>query len=233
MEQMQRVQKIISNCGYCSRRKAEELIESGRVMVNNKIVSLGNKANPLKDKIYIDGNIISKQKKIYIMLNKPRGYMTTLSDPSNKKNITQLIDLQERVYPIGRLDLYAEGLLLLTNDGDFANRVMHPRYEQPKTYVAKVEPDISKGFVEEINSSKVMIDNRFVKKIVKYIDRNTLEITLYEGRHKIVKRVLKYYGLYVRALIRTKIGRVSLGDLKFGRWRFLRADEINSLANVK
>src|SRR3990167_2899966 len=103
------------------------------------------------------------------MINKQRGYMTTLSDPSNKKNITQFIDLQERVYPIGRLDLYAEGLLLLTNDGDFANRVMHPRYEQPKTYVAKVEPDISKGFVEEINSSKVMIDNRFVKKIVKYI----------------------------------------------------------------
>lgn len=142
-EKSERAQKIISNAGYCSRRKAEELIEKGLVFVNGNKIKLGDKAVAGKDEIIVNGKRLEFSKKIYLIFNKPYGYLTTTKDPKNSKTIMRFIKTKERVYPVGRLDKDSEGLLILTNDGDFANKIMHPRYEINKTYFVAVDKKIS------------------------------------------------------------------------------------------
>ena len=219
-----RVQKILSNRGYCSRRRAEELIQQSRVMVNGKIISIGTSAYE-SDDIRVDGQKTAATKKLVLMFHKPTGCVTALTDKFHK-TIMDYIDLYERVYPVGRLDSNTSGLLLLTNDGDFANSVMHPRYEVIKTYQAECDTLITDDIVRKLRTGMI-IDERTVRCTANKISPERIEITLHEGPKHIVKKLLKECGLHVVALKRTKIGKLSLGNLKYGQWRILEKKEID------
>lgn len=221
----ERVQKIIANAGYCSRRKAEELIEKRKVSVNGKVIKLGDKADIDKDKIYVDNHLIEKSRPIYIMLNKPKHYEVTLSNVD--KNVLDLIPIRERIFPVGRLDRNTTGLLLLTNDGDFANKLMHPRYEKGKTYFVKLDKKITDKDIREIEKGMYLKDG-FIKAKVKMYHRDQLEVTIHEGKKWIIKRMFFKLGYYVRELSRTKIGNLRL-DVKIGKWRFLTRKEVDEL----
>jgi 23S rRNA pseudouridine2605 synthase len=210
-----RVQKLLSNYGYCSRRKAEELIEDGRVKVNGKLITIGDKAKET-DKIYVDDKLVTKDKKVYLMFHKPVGCVTALSD-DKYKTITDFIKLKQRVFPIGRLDYNTSGLLLLTNDGDFANKIMHPRYEITKTYLAGVDKSFSDSDIAQIEKGIVLEDGKTSPAQVKKINSNTVEITIHEGKNRIVRRMLKELGYRVRFLHRVRIGQLNLADLEKGR----------------
>lgn len=227
--QPQRVQKIISNAGFCSRRKAEELIEGKKVRVNGKVIKLGDKATD-KDEIIVSGKKLSFDKKRYIKMNKPRGVVTTLYDPHKDNTVVDYIqDIPQRLFPIGRLDFDAEGLLLLTNDGDFANKIMHPRYEILKVYEAKTRDRIRKSDIEGLKG-KIRLKDGFVKiEYSKLIDHNTIEIAVHEGRNKIVKRIFKQLGFYVKKLKRVQVGNIRLGSLRPGKWKDLTKEEIKSV----
>ena len=226
---LERVQKILANAGFCSRRKAEELIDEGKVFVNGEKIKLGDKADSDKDIIMIGNKKVEFDRKRYLALYKPSRIMTTLSDPSNKPNVTKFLGgINERVFPIGRLDYDAEGLLILTNDGDFANRVMHPRYEVVKTYQAELKNRIRPEEIRKLRG-KIKLKDGFVKiENVKLIQGNYVEISIHEGRHKIVKRIFNELGFYVSRLKRTKIGIISLGKLRPGQLRELTKEEIES-----
>ena len=222
MTEKHRVQKLLSNRGYCSRRRAEELIMQGRVTVNNKLVSIGASAAE-SDVIRVDGQAVAPIKKIIIAFHKPVGCVTALQDKFHK-TIMDYIDLKERVFPIGRLDFNTSGLLLLTNDGDFANSVMHPRYEVMKTYEARCDTVIGERAVQDMRRG-IIIDEKKVQCAVRLVRTNVIELTLHEGRKHIVKKMLKECGLHVITLKRTRIGKLELGALAVGRWRVLTEDE--------
>lgn len=234
-----RIQKIIADCGYCSRRKAEELIQKGRVKLNGHPVKLGDKASS-KDSITIDGERIYIPKKknfLYIMLNKPRGYVTTMNDEMGRKCVTELIDgIEERVYPIGRLDRNSEGLLLFTNDGNFANSIMHPAKQITKTYRVTVRPDISDNQLVklsegvELDGRKTLSANVVVKE--KQPGRVVLLITIREGRNRQIRRMCEAVGLEVARLRRISIGPIKLGMLKPGTYRELTAEELRAIRNA-
>lgn len=218
-----------------SRRSAEALIEQGKVTVNGFKARLGDKADLDYDEVIVDGKVLKPQlKKIYIMLNKPRGYVTTLSDDKNRPVVTELVsDLDERVYPVGRLDMNSEGLLILTNDGEFANRLMHPSHEMTKTYSVYVGgEDISRK--AELLKKPIMIDGRMTKPAsVEIIDDNgnnaLIKVVLKEGRNRQIRRLCESAGLKVKALTRVAEGPISLGSLKRGAWRYLTQDEVEKL----
>lgn len=234
-----RIQKVIADAGFCSRRKAEELISSGRVKLNGHPVKLGDKA-AFNDLITIDGERITVPKKknfIYIMLNKPRGYVTTMSDELDRRCVTELIeDVGERVYPVGRLDRNSEGLLLFTNDGEFANSIMHPSKHISKTYRVTVRPDISddqlvkmsEGIV--IDGQKTLPANIVVK--TKEPGRVVMLITIHEGRNRQIRKMCEAVGLEVARLKRISVGPIKLGMLKPGTWRELSAEELNAIRNA-
>ena len=234
-----RIQKIIADAGYCSRRKAEELITKGRVKINGHPVKLGDKAG-FKDLITIDGEklfIPKKKNFIYIMLNKPRGYVTTMSDELDRKCVTDLLeDVEDRVYPVGRLDRNSEGLLLFTNDGEFANSIMHPSRHITKTYRVTVRPDIndeqlvqlSEGIV--IDGRKTLPANVVVKS--KEPGRVVMLITIKEGRNRQIRKMCEAVGLEVARLRRISIGPLKLGMLKPGAWRELTAEELRAIRNA-
>jgi 23S rRNA pseudouridine2605 synthase len=222
----ERVQKIIANAGYCSRRKAEEYIENRKVMVNGKIIKLGDKADPDKDEIYINNTIIEKNKPIYIMLNKPKHYEVTLS-PNVEKSVLQLVPLSVRIFPVGRLDKNTTGLLLLTNDGDFANKITHPRYEKEKTYFVKLDKRIEDRDIKQIEEGIHLLDGK-IKAKVKIYHRDQLEVTIHEGKKWIIKRMFFKLGYYVTELSRTKIGNLRM-NVKIGKWRFLTNKEVAEL----
>ena len=234
-----RIQKIISDCGYCSRRKAEELMSAGRVKLNGHPVKPGDKAS-LRDIITIDGERIYRSKKknnICIMLNKPRGYVTTMSDEMGRKCVTELLDdVNERVYPVGRLDKNSEGLLLFTNDGNFANNIMHPAKQISKTYRVTVRPNITdEQLVElsdgiELDGRKTLPANVVVKD--KEQGRVVLLITIKEGRNRQIRRMCEAVGLEVARLRRISIGPLKLGMLKPGTYRELTADELRAIRNA-
>lgn len=236
----QRIQKIISDCGIASRRKAEQLIASGRVKLNGRPCSLGDKADPKKDIISVDGvNIDSREKKknIYIMLNKPRGYVTTMSDELGRKTVRELLpDSEERIYPIGRLDKNSEGLLLFTNDGNLANEVMHPSCHIPKTYRVTVRPDISEEQVLQLTEGVMLDDGKTlpasVLVLTKEPGRVVLQITIKEGRNRQIRRMCEAVGLEVARLKRTSVGPVKLGMLKPGASRPLTPAELTALRNA-
>ncbi|MCM1314506.1 MAG: rRNA pseudouridine synthase [Prevotella sp.] len=234
-----RIQKMIADSGYCSRRKAETLISQGRVKLNGRPVKLGDKCG-LKDIITVDGERLYMPKKknfIYIMLNKPRGYVTTVSDELDRRCVMDLLDgVEERVYPVGRLDRNSEGLLLFTNDGEFANSIMHPSRHIAKTYRVTVRPDISDEQLVKL-SEGVEIDGRktlpasvVVKE--KQQGRVVLLITIKEGRNRQIRKMCEAVGLEVARLRRISIGPLKLGMLKPSAWRELTADELRAIRNA-
>lgn len=230
----ERLQKILSARGIASRRKAEEMILAGRVSVNANIAALGDSADADTDDIRIDGKPILKQRNfVYIMLHKPRGFVTTLSDEKGRRVVTQLVaDCGERVYPIGRLDMDSEGLLLLTSDGDFANRLMHPRHQVDKTYHVFVEDYRPEKLLEL--EKPVTLDGYTIKKpTVRLLGTKgsgaKLAVTIHEGRNRQVRRMCAMAGLSVTRLIRVYEGGLSLGDLPKGKWRHLTKEEVEML----
>ena len=230
-----RLQKFMSECGIASRRKSEELIESGKVRVNGAIASLGDKINPKKDTVTVNGKKIVKQKEHkYIMLHKPRGFITTMSDEMERKCVAQLIsDVPQRVYPVGRLDRDSEGLLLFTNDGEFANALTHPKKHVSKTYRVTVRPGITDEQLSAITEGIIIDDRKTapaeVRVVTKEENRVVLEIILYEGRNRQIRKMCEQLGLEVARLKRTAIGSVKLGMLKQGDWRELTEDEVRKL----
>lgn len=225
---MQRLQKILSAAGIASRRKSEELILQGRVLVNGKPAILGQKADDEKDAITVDNARIGMERKKYILLYKPSGYVTTTADHFAKRKVTDLVHVPEKVYPVGRLDVDAEGLLILTNDGEFANRLMHPRFEVEKTYMVKLRQKLHPDDVEQIRRG-VFVEGRRVAARIKMLQKDIAEVTVHEGRHKIVKRMFKQLGNYVLRITRTRIGSVGIGKLKPGMWRELSREEVAAL----
>lgn len=230
-----RLQKFMSECGVASRRKSEELIESGKVRVNGAVASLGDKINPKKDTVTVSGKKIVKQKEHkYIMLHKPRGFITTMSDEMERKCVAQLIsDVPQRVYPVGRLDRDSEGLLLFTNDGEFANALTHPKKHVSKTYRVTVRPGITDEQLSAITEGIIIDDRKTapaeVRVVTKEENRVVLEIILYEGRNRQIRKMCEQLGLEVARLKRTAIGSVKLGMLKQGDWRELTEDEVRKL----
>lgn len=223
----------------CSRRKAEELIQQGRVKVNGRPVSIGDSAT-YNDVITVDGERIyveKKRKKYYIMLNKPRGYVTTMSDELDRKCVTELLTgVDERVYPVGRLDRNSEGLLLFTNDGQFANDIMHPSKHISKTYRVTVRPDITEEQLIQL-ADGVVIDGKktlpaTVSVLTKEEGRVVLRIVIKEGRNRQIRKMCEAVGLEVARLRRTAIGPVKLGMLKPGDYRELTSEEVKALRNA-
>ena len=222
---LERVQKIIANAGYCSRRKAEEFIADGRVSVNGKRIKLGDKADTDKDIILVGKTLIKRDKKVYIVLHKPKGVITTVSDMYERRKVVDLVP--DRVFPIGRLDRDSSGLLLLTNDGEFANKVMHPRYETEKTYLAVLDRVLKKEDVAMMNRG-IKLDDGFVRPKVRRISPKLAELIIHEGKNKIVKRIFNHFEYRVNHLERVAIGSLRL-DVKEGKWRYLKPEELDKV----
>ena len=230
----ERLQKILSARGLASRRKAEQWITDGRVQVNGITAHLGDGADPDTDEILLDGKPLpSTQKYVYIMLNKPRGYVTTLSDEKGRQNVAQLVeDCGVRVYPVGRLDMDSEGLLLLTNDGEFANRLMHPKHEIDKTYEVVVRgyhPAAPTLLRRAIVLDGYPIREPQVTLLRAEEDRAKFLVTIHEGRNRQVRRMCEAAGMKVTRLRRIREGKLELGNLPLGKWRNLTDSEIAEL----
>lgn len=234
-----RLQKILSDSGICSRRKAEELINAGQVYVNGHRAKVGDKAND-KDVIMVNGERVrytGKRRKIYIMLNKPRGYVTTMSDELDRRCVTELLTgVEERLYPVGRLDRNSEGLLLFTNDGGFANDIMHPSRHISKTYRVTVHSKITDEQISALTEGVELDGKKTLPAAVNVeldgTERSVMRITIHEGRNRQIRRMCEAVGLEVARLRRTSIGPVKLGMLKPGAWRTLTAEEIRALRNA-
>lgn len=232
----ERLQKIIAAAGIASRRYAEELIREGRVSVNNEIITeLGAKADASEDVIRVDGKMIFAEKtKYYIALHKPAGYVTTLHDPQGRSTVMDLIkNVPERIYPVGRLDYHSKGLLLLTNDGDFAQKVQHPRFEKPKTYRVKIQGHLSGEEIKRLSKGIKLPDGVFKPEHLKLERMNDkscwLRLTIKEGRNREIRRGLEAIGHRVASLSREAIGNITLKGLKEGAWRHLTPGEIKAL----
>ena len=231
---MERLQKIIAARGLCSRRQAEKWIEEGRVRVNGNTAHLGDTADVTEDVIEVDGKRLPKAgKKIYLMLNKPRGYVTTLSDEKGRKNAAELVaGCGTRVYPVGRLDMDSEGLLLFTNDGEFANLMMHPKHEVDKVYrvwVTNFAPEKLDALKEPIELDGYKIKAPKVRPVRMEPTRAILDVTIHEGRNRQVRRMCQAAGLEVARLKRISEGNLRIGDLKTGAWRYLEPSELEAL----
>ena len=231
----ERLQKILSGRGVCSRRKAEEYITAGRVCVNGVPAKLGDTADPDLDEITLDGKALpSASEYVYIMLNKPRGFVTTLSDEKGRKNAAQLVtDCGTRVYPVGRLDMDSEGLLLFTNDGDFANLLMHPKHEVNKTYhvvVTGYSPENLEKLEQPVTLDGYTIRKPEVRLLKMLSDgKAVLSVTIHEGRNRQVRRMCDLAGMRVTRLIRMSEGALQLGNLPLGKWRHLTPVEVERL----
>ena len=231
---MERLQKIIASRGLCSRRQAEKWIEEGRVRVNGNTAKLGDTADITEDVIEVDGKRLPKAgKKVYLMLNKPRGFVTTLSDEKGRKNAAELVaGCGVRVYPVGRLDMDSEGLLLFTNDGEFANLMMHPSHEVDKTYrvwVTNFAPEKLEALAQPIELDGYTIKKPRVRAVRTEVDRAIVDVTIHEGRNRQVRRMCQAAGLEVARLKRISEGKLRIGELKAGAWRYLEPAEIEML----
>ncbi len=230
----ERLQKILSVRGVASRRKAEEMIQAGLVTVNGTLARLGDTADPDTDEICVSGKPLPKQEAyIYILLHKPRGYVTTLSDEKGRKNAAQLVaDCGTRVYPVGRLDMDSEGLLLFTNDGAFANALMHPKQEVQKTYevwVTGYRPGSEVLLEKPITLDGYTIRPPKVKLLRSDGDKAKFLVTIHEGRNRQVRRMCEAAGMHCTRLRRIREGSLSLGDLPLGKWRYLTSEEVAAL----
>ena len=233
-----RLQKFMAESGVASRRKSEELISQGKVRVNGKVAQIGDKIDPKHDKITVSGKRVAKQTKtVYLMLNKPRGFITTMNDERDRKCVAELVsDLNVRVYPVGRLDRESEGLLLLTNDGEFANALTHPSKHIPKTYRVTIRPSITKQQATDFRNG-IEIDGRMtapadLKIISEEENRTVVEVTLYEGRNRQIRKMFDSFGIEVARLKRIKVGNLKLGMLKQGEYRELKEEEVNALLEL-
>ena len=236
-----RLQKFLANNGECSRRKAEEHILAGDVKVNGKVVAeLGTKVNPLKDEVTFKGNKVGNiEKKVYILLNKPTGYVTTTKDQFDRDTVLDLVKVKEKVLPVGRLDMYTSGALILTNDGDFIYKVTHPKYEIEKTYNVTIKGIITREEVEKLEKGveieadgKIFTTGKAKVKILKTgeeKDLSRIEITIHEGKNREVRKMCNAIERKVLALHRSKIGNISVKNLKLGEWRYLTAKEVERL----
>ena len=233
----ERLQKYLAECGIASRRKCEEYILQGKVQVNGKtITELGVKVNPEKDKITFEGkNVKQEDKKVYILLNKPIGYVTTSDEQFGRDKVLDLVKVRERVVPVGRLDMYTSGALILTNDGDFVYKVTHPKHEITKTYTVTVKGIIQNEEVEQLKNG-VKIDDYITRpakvKILKTDeekDISRLEITIHEGKNRQVRKMCESVGRKVIALHRSKIGNIGVKDIELGKWRYLKSFEVKTL----
>ena len=232
-----RLQKYIADCGITSRRKAEELIKQGKIKVNGQIVyELGTKINPQKDIVlYQDKKIKEKEKNVYILLNKPIGYVTTVKDQFKRPSVLDLVKVKERVVPVGRLDMYTSGALILTNDGDFVYQVTHPKHEIDKTYTVTIKGIVTEQDVELLKKG-VKIEEYTTKpakvKILKTdLEKNSsrLEITIHEGKNRQIRKMCEAVGYPVLALHRSKISGIDVKDLPLGKWRFLSKQEVERI----
>lgn len=224
---MERVQKILARRGFASRRKAEELITAGKVAVNGTIISLGDQAEE-SDEITVDGVTVEVQRMRYLAYHKPVGLVTALTD-AHEPTIFDDLDIEERVVPVGRLDKWTAGLLILTNDGDFANRIAHPRYETEKEYVIEAPHPIEDNQLNRIHKGVMLDDGLATPIAVRRLSQNRASLVLHEGRNRIVRRMCESVGIKLNALIRVRIGSLRLDDLEEGSYRDLSEDERASL----
>lgn len=237
---MERLQKFIANSGYTSRRKAEELIKDGKVMVNGNVVSeLGFKVSG-NDLVSIDGEVINKNNNyVYYLLNKPRLVLSTVSDDLGRKTVLDIVKVSKRVYPIGRLDYDTTGLIILTNDGELANLLMKPRNNVYKTYVAKIDGILNEDDFKKmrkgvlIDGRKLMLDNVKIKKIDKLKNTSLVEVTIHEGRNHIVRKLFENLGYDVKKLHRSSYAFLNVDDLKSGEYRALSTKEVKKLYSLK
>lgn len=236
-----RLQKFLAEAGIASRRKCEELIQSGKVMVNGKVVeTLGTKINPKEDKVTYNGKIVENSlQKTYILLNKPIGYVTTAKDQFKRDTVLDLIKINKRIVPCGRLDMYTSGALILTDDGDFVYKITHPKHEIEKTYTVTIKGIVTNEEVQKLRQG-VEIDDNGEKYITKKAnarilktdiekDISRLEIVIHEGKNRQVRKMCEAVGRKVLALHRSKIGNIGVKDLKIGTWRYLKKHEIEKL----
>jgi len=231
-----RLQKYFTDCGVLSRRAAEEEIKAGKVKVNGIQANLGDKIDPETDVVEYKGRRIMPQKdekRVYILLNKPCGVVTSARDEKNRTCVTDLVKCGTRVYPVGRLDLNSQGLILMTNDGELTNKLTHPRHEIPKIYEVEVVGKVTTEQLNTLNSSMTVdgyvllpVKTEFLSKDDRF---TTLRMTLYEGRNRQIRKMCEQVGLKVAKLTRVAIGSIKLGDLQIGKWRYLTNDEINKL----
>lgn len=228
---LQRLQKCISEAGVASRRAAEQMISDGRVTVNGVPAGLGQKADPEVDEIRIDGRLLPRwEQSVYIMLHKPRGYVTTMHDEQGRKTVAELVrSVGVRVYPVGRLDLDSEGLLLMTNDGETANAVMHPSHAVNKVYHVTVSGAPVETAAETMRSMTDLDGEPIAPPEVRVLGEDRLSVTIHEGKNREVRRLCAAAELTVRRLIRVQEGSLKLGDLKRGTWRYLTESEIRTL----
>lgn len=235
-----RLQKFLANSGVASRRKCEELILEGKISVNGKVVQeLGTRIEPDVDKVTYCGKLIrNTEEHVYILLNKPIGYVTTTKDQFNRDTVLDLVKVKEKVLPVGRLDMYTSGAIILSNDGEFIYKITHPKYEVEKTYNVTLKGQITDEEVEKLKNGVQIEDYITGKAKVKIlrIDKekslSRVEIIIHEGKNREVRKMCEAIGRKVLALHRTKIGNISVKDLRLGTWRYLKPNEIKSLLDI-
>lgn len=234
----ERLQKLLSAAGLCSRRQAEEYLRSGRVAVNGAPAGLGDKADPERDQITVDGRVVTfPREKVYLMLNKPRGYVTTLSDERGRPTVASLVSgCGVRVYPVGRLDMNSEGLLLLTSDGAFAQRLSHPSHQTEKEYLVTVSGELEDcdrrlAAVRQLEDGAAIAPAR-VRAVRRGEEKWTVSVTIHQGLNRQVRRMCALCGLTVHRLCRVREGGLELGTLPAGKWRYLTSDEVRSLVET-
>ena len=235
---MERLQKFLAQNGIASRRKCEEYILQGKVKVNGNVVTqLGTQIDPEKDEVRFLNELVknTNTKHIYILLNKPIGYVTTVQDQFNRETVMDLIDIKERLVPVGRLDMYTSGALILTNDGDFVYKITHPKHEITKTYNVTLKGKITKDEIENLMAGVVIDDYKTkpakvrILKIDEEKDISRVEIIIHEGKNRQVRKMCEAIGKKVLALHRSKIGDIGVQNLKIGKWRYLTEGEVKKL----
>ena len=233
-----RLQKFLAECGIASRRKCEELISQGKITVNGKIAELGTKVNPEKDKVEYNGKQVKLDNKeyTYILLNKPIGFVTTADDQFGRDTVLDLVKINKRIVPVGRLDMYTSGALILTDDGDFVYKVTHPKHEITKTYTVTLRGKVTQEDIEKLQNGVVIDDDYTTKpakarimKIDSEKNISRVEIQIHEGKNRQVRKMCESIGKKVIALHRAKIGTLSVKDLKLGTWRYLKKSEVDEI----
>ncbi len=233
-----RLQKFLAACGVASRRKSEKLISNGRVKVNGRVVTeMGVKVNPGIDQVFVDNkNVVLEEQKVYILLNKPKGYVTTVREQFNRKKVIDLVDVPYRIFPVGRLDYNTSGLLILTNDGEATYKLTHPKFEIPKVYIAKIRDIPTKeklnNFENGLKINNYITASAKIKILKKFGDDCFVEIIIKEGKNRQVRKMCSAIGHPVLELKRIKIGKINIGNLEVGNWRYFTKEEIEYLKQL-